>query len=369
MLGDEEEKKPANSLNPLKKAIRRRNAKTVQFSAPSYVEPSDNDYSSEEEEEDSGLYNGQEQNGAAVQENEQRDDVDNTAAVDPLKARGQMRDGTHNGEELADQSLNNGVQEQTTAAEDVQTSDETLDRSGKSKCSDLSRLSQLTTADDGTASKSRKGTVRNTDSFYKDDGVETRKISLTPSLLRDDSSGGVTKPNEVSSLIVILEFYLMSISLSPESVSTRSRKMLLRKARMTRRRKKREACLEVCSNERIRRARFKTRSLRKRRRPRAISPGSHRSPRNRWSHCLKRRKLLDPHHNHTDRPANFKSLHPQRCHQDHPTTRKMPSAQGQVLQSPRTPPRAHSSQSQVERLLLFRIQLVLRAWSNPSSKL
>src|ERR1700753_1478023 len=36
--------------------------------------------------------------------------------------------------------------------------------------------------------KSRNGTVRNTDSFFKDETVETRKITLTPNLLRDDNS-------------------------------------------------------------------------------------------------------------------------------------------------------------------------------------
>ncbi|KAI7426077.1 hypothetical protein KC368_g18485, partial [Hortaea werneckii] len=41
MLGDNSEK----SRNPLKKAMRRRNAKTVQFAAPTYVEASDYDYS------------------------------------------------------------------------------------------------------------------------------------------------------------------------------------------------------------------------------------------------------------------------------------------------------------------------------------
>jgi hypothetical protein len=34
----------------------------------------------------------------------------------------------------------------------------------------------------------RNGTIRNTDSFFKDDNVETRKISLTPNILRDDGS-------------------------------------------------------------------------------------------------------------------------------------------------------------------------------------
>lgn len=48
--------------------------------------------------------------------------------------------------------------------------------------------------DDATApGRSRKGTVRNTDSFFRDENTETRKINLTPSLLRDDSSGSTTK--------------------------------------------------------------------------------------------------------------------------------------------------------------------------------
>ncbi len=45
MLGDNTEK----SKNPLKNAMRRRNAKKVQFSAPTYVEASDVEYSSDED--------------------------------------------------------------------------------------------------------------------------------------------------------------------------------------------------------------------------------------------------------------------------------------------------------------------------------
>lgn len=45
MLGDNMEK----SKNPLKRAIRRRNAKTVQFAAPTYVEASEYDYDTEDE--------------------------------------------------------------------------------------------------------------------------------------------------------------------------------------------------------------------------------------------------------------------------------------------------------------------------------
>jgi hypothetical protein len=43
---------------------------------------------------------------------------------------------------------------------------------------------------------SRNGTLRNTDSFFKDENTETRKITLTPNLLRDDSSTSTTGSRE-----------------------------------------------------------------------------------------------------------------------------------------------------------------------------
>ena len=46
--------------------------------------------------------------------------------------------------------------------------------------------------------------MRNTDSFFKDDNLETRKINLTPSLLRDDSSGSTIKSNELREVIVLV---------------------------------------------------------------------------------------------------------------------------------------------------------------------
>ena len=200
MLGDEEEKKPGNPLNPLKKAMRRRNAKTVQFTAPSFVEPSDNDYSSEEEEEDgNGEYQTQEQNGTVTQNADQREDIDSAATVEPLKTRGPVRDGNRPSvEEIAAEQSRNGVLEQPTTAEETRTSEENFDR-----------------ADDSAASKSRKGTVRNTDSFFKDETLETRKINLTPSLLRDDSSGPTIKSNEVSSPILKNFNELIPTSLRP----------------------------------------------------------------------------------------------------------------------------------------------------------
>ena len=60
---------------------------------------------------------------------------------------------------------------------------------------------------EGIVSRSRNGILRNTDSFFKDDTVETKKISLTPNLLRDDSgnTGPATEMKEV-----ILHYLLFS---------------------------------------------------------------------------------------------------------------------------------------------------------------
>lgn len=193
MLGDEEEKKQGHSLNPLKKAIKRRNMKTVQFTAPSYVEPSDVEYSTEEEGEGDDGYFGQEQDSAATQNIEQGREIEQSAVVEPLKTRGQTRDVRQNGE-MADSNMRNGAYNQAAAAEDVRSSDDTFERSGAA-FHEIVEL-WLTIADDGTAAKSRKGTVRNTDSFFKDDSVETRKINLTPSLLRDDSKGAMATSPE-----------------------------------------------------------------------------------------------------------------------------------------------------------------------------
>lgn len=48
--------------------------------------------------------------------------------------------------------------------------------------------SNLSNQTEPTVSRTRNGTVRNTDSFFKDDTAEPKKISLTPNLLRDESS-------------------------------------------------------------------------------------------------------------------------------------------------------------------------------------
>ncbi|KAF2848086.1 hypothetical protein T440DRAFT_176146 [Plenodomus tracheiphilus IPT5] len=171
MLGDTAEK----SKNPLKKAIRRRNAKTVQFAPPTYVEASDYDYSSDEG--DGELFGGPEpkQIQQQQQQNAQKTDADAESEeglqVQPLKVNGGKReDGQPDGEVR-------GSSDSAKREDGSKTSEDDVDRPLDPKVS-------------------RNGTLRNTDSFFKDENTETRKITLTPNLLRDDSSTSTTGSKE-----------------------------------------------------------------------------------------------------------------------------------------------------------------------------
>ncbi|OCL13622.1 hypothetical protein AOQ84DRAFT_97015 [Glonium stellatum] len=166
MLGDTAEK----SKNPLKKAMRRRNAKTVQFAAPTYVEASDYDYSSDEENGDDEIFG----NGDSHQREDSQDgseqDQDEIMAVEPLKINGAKKEAKS---AAADAEPRESSEENSITSDKQRTSDEMFDRPHPKV--------------------SRNGTLRNTDSFFKDDNVETRKITLTPNLLRDDSSGSTMR--------------------------------------------------------------------------------------------------------------------------------------------------------------------------------
>ncbi|KAF3037243.1 hypothetical protein E8E12_006401 [Didymella heteroderae] len=172
MLGDTAEK----TKNPLKKAMRRRNAKTVQFGAPTYVEASDYDYSSDEE--GGELFGGPEPKQAQQQQQQQQQqqavqkhetEQDESLEVKPLKLGGVKK--------VSSEESRSSSEEGSKDDEKSRTSDEMFDRPLDQKVS-------------------RNGTLRNTDSFFKDENTETRKITLTPNLLRDDSSTSTTGSRE-----------------------------------------------------------------------------------------------------------------------------------------------------------------------------
>lgn len=143
-LEDQQQKEPPK--NPIAKALKKVKSKNVTFnSVDSYLEPSDVEYSSDEEEDTSFTYQQDHDESSEVNEDE-------IAVSEPERA------GVR---EVID---DDGEQSAVRASED---------------------------SFDGTG-RSRNGTVRNTDSFYKDDSVETRKITITPNLLRDD---GTTRPS------------------------------------------------------------------------------------------------------------------------------------------------------------------------------
>ncbi|KFY82411.1 hypothetical protein V500_10569 [Pseudogymnoascus sp. VKM F-4518 (FW-2643)] len=167
MLGDQADK----PKNPLKKAIRRRNAKNVTFNQThTYVEASDVEYSSDEEDGENAYFayhdeKTEEENAAA------KEDATITEPDSEKAATREVKAGTTDDGDTSDADPSEEV---------TRTSDEIFE--GRPE---------------GT-SKSRNGTVRNTDSFFKDDTVETRKITITPNLLRDDSSASTARTSNES---------------------------------------------------------------------------------------------------------------------------------------------------------------------------
>lgn len=77
--------------------------------------------------------------------------------------------------------------------------------------------------------KSRKGTPRNTDSFLKDDSIETRKITLTPGLLREEGNSPNPAPSPSNSASLDSQRNtsmesLVKTNSPPETASTTSSK-------------------------------------------------------------------------------------------------------------------------------------------------
>jgi hypothetical protein len=126
MLGDNQEK----AKNPLKKAMRRRNGKTVQFAPPTYVEPPDIDYSTEEEDDSDGEYNTRAEESADGRDGDQDVDRDETAAVEPLnsKSQGVDIDAIDETQGTGDAQVNDL---QRTTSESERVSEEAFERSGK----------------------------------------------------------------------------------------------------------------------------------------------------------------------------------------------------------------------------------------------
>ena len=130
MLTDQDEDKRQNPLNPLKKAMRRRNVKKVEFAGNSYLEPSDAEYTSEEEEEeDTSEFGVQEQNGSDDQRQDHTREADDTVAVAPLVNRDSAVNGRDPDDVSTDAEPRNGL-DHNDVADQKQADDEMFDRNG-----------------------------------------------------------------------------------------------------------------------------------------------------------------------------------------------------------------------------------------------
>lgn len=84
MLGDNPEK----SKNPLKKAMRRRNAKTVTFTAPTFIEASEMEFSSDEELDGADYFNSDDEEAISEGiEDDMQDNEDSDIVIEPLKPK------------------------------------------------------------------------------------------------------------------------------------------------------------------------------------------------------------------------------------------------------------------------------------------
>ncbi|KAI8634671.1 hypothetical protein F5Y19DRAFT_120699 [Xylariaceae sp. FL1651] len=172
MLGDQAEK----TKIPLMTAMRRRKAKTVTFTAPTYVDYSDIDYSDEEGEDDDAQAPQQ-----AAQQDDQQQAVAQQAATDPLD------DESAKVEPLKPRSQKQ-VKLETAKPDEA----DKVDAPAK----EASRRSSDEIFDAKTERTTRNGTVRNTDSFFRDETIETKKITLTPGLLRDDNEARISNDSK-----------------------------------------------------------------------------------------------------------------------------------------------------------------------------
>jgi hypothetical protein len=208
MLGDNNEK----SKNPLKKAMRRRNAKTVNFGTPTYIDASDVDYSSDEDSEHGDFFNDDETlDGEEEDAQDQADDI----VVEPLRPKGQKDKPVEPSDTIGSHERQDP---QRSSSERRPSSEEFFEAEGKE-----TRLGFLETGSktdipktEPTVSRSRNGTVRNTDSFFKDDTAEPKKISLTPNLLRD-----ARDENGLSTLAEWKEVRLLSLVLKSLKLTLR----------------------------------------------------------------------------------------------------------------------------------------------------
>lgn len=177
MLADNAEK----SKNPLKKleVMRRTKNKNVSFGMPEYFEPAeDMAYSSEDEGDGQFFEDDDEEPARYADEVQEEDEPENDdIEVEPLRPR------TH---EQEPESIAKSPSPEKQQAESSE---------AQGWCHLLMINSSLTLSEDNITPRIKNGVSR--DSFYNDENTGTKKLTLTPNLLRDDSAISNTNNNNV----------------------------------------------------------------------------------------------------------------------------------------------------------------------------
>ncbi|KXT01548.1 hypothetical protein AC578_6361 [Pseudocercospora eumusae] len=180
MLSDNSEK----SRNPLKKAMRRRNAKTVQFAAPTYVEASDYEYSTDDEEQMIEPY-GDEKPAEDDKKEESQAEPEEAKKSEPVHPEAERRSSTGSNRASFDREQAATAAQALTEAGVTGDGLKLADKTGEYGY-DIDAISPPTVSVEAAPLKSKR--TRNTDSFLKDESIETRKITLTPGLLREENA-------------------------------------------------------------------------------------------------------------------------------------------------------------------------------------
>ncbi|TQB75778.1 hypothetical protein MPDQ_001742 [Monascus purpureus] len=139
--------------------------------APTFIEASEMEFSSDEELDGADYFNSDDEAISQRIEDDMHDNEDSDIVIEPLKPKPKESDEP--------ERVQMKQEPERVDSEEPRSSEES---------------SRSQRAAETTISRSRNGTVRNTDSFFKDDSIETKKISLTPNLLRDELSTSTLSP-------------------------------------------------------------------------------------------------------------------------------------------------------------------------------
>jgi hypothetical protein len=162
--------------------MKRRKAKTVTFTAPTYIDYSDFDYSSDEDDLEAEFFAQQQQQQQRQQQQQQAQQEQQQAqqnATQQSTADPRVEDETARVEPLK-------MRSKEPAKADAKKQDSNGENGSSIKPMSRSSEEIFETRSGDGPKKTSDGTVR--DSFFKDDTVETKKITLTPNLLRDDNT-------------------------------------------------------------------------------------------------------------------------------------------------------------------------------------